>query len=63
VASSYRGLYVQRLNNGQISNVQVKTPEGKSNTLSFFDYQAREIQPSIDQLPDAATYFAKPDKL
>jgi hypothetical protein len=59
VASSYRGVYVQRHSNGQIYNVQVVAPGGSSYPVSFFDYQAREIEPPIDMLPDAEEYFAK----
>jgi len=59
VASSYRGVYVQRYSNGQIHNVEVVAPGGSSHPISFFDYQAREIQPPVDRLPDADEYFAK----
>jgi hypothetical protein len=59
VASSYRGVYVQRGSNGQIHNVQVVAPGGRSYPVTFFDYQAREIEPPVDRLPDAEEYFAK----
>ena len=59
VASSYSGLYVERYNNGQIHKVQVVAPGGHSIPLSLFDCQARDIQPSVDRLPDAEEYLAK----
>ena len=59
MTSSYRGVYVRRYSNGQIYNVQVATPQGNSSTFSLFDYQAREIYPPVDRLPDADEYFAK----
>jgi hypothetical protein len=59
LTSSYRGVYVRRYSNGQIHKVQVVSPGGGSITISLFDYQAREIQPSVDRLPDAEEYFAK----
>jgi hypothetical protein len=59
VKSSHRGVYVQRYSNGQIHNVQVSAPGGSSIPISFFDYQAREIEPPVDALPDAEEYFAK----
>jgi len=61
VTSSYRGVYVQRYRNGQIHKVQVATPDGCPIPLSLFDYQAREIEPPVDRLPDAQGYFAKLD--
>ncbi|MBV8405463.1 MAG: hypothetical protein JO203_14845 [Gammaproteobacteria bacterium] len=59
MARTYRGLYVQRLNNGQIYNIKVAMPGGSESTVSVFDYQAREIEPCIDRLPDAEEYFAR----
>lgn len=61
MASSYRGVYVKRYHNGQIQHVHVVMPgsTGISTPISVFDYQAREIQPPIDRLPDAEEYFAK----
>jgi hypothetical protein len=59
MANGYRGVYVQRYSNGQIHKVQVAEPGGHPIPLSLFDYQAREIQPSVDRLPDAEEYFAK----
>jgi hypothetical protein len=59
VTSRYRGIYGQRRSNGQIHNVQVAAPGGLSIPLSLFDYQAREIEPSVDRLPEAEDYLAK----
>jgi len=54
-------VYVKRYHNGQIQHVHVVMPgsTGISTPISVFDYQAREIQPPIDRLPDAEEYFAK----
>jgi len=59
--ANYRGVCVRRYSNGQIYNVQIATPQGNSSTVSLFDYHAMEIEPPIDQLPDAEEYFAKPN--
>ena len=55
----YRGVYVQRLNNGQIYSVQVVAPGLILMTLPPREYAARGIQPPMDKLPDAEEYFAK----
>ena len=55
--SSYTGLYVQRLSNGILHNVQVFDPFGNSIPLDPETYVARGIKPLIEQLPDEKTYF------
>jgi len=55
--SSYTGLYVQRLSNGDICGVQVIDTAGNENSLDPFLYQQRGIQPPIEQLPDLDDYF------
>jgi hypothetical protein len=49
--STYTGLYVQRLSDGTIFNVQVRDPRGNETGLIPQDYEARGILPPIDQLP------------
>lgn len=50
--SSYTGLYVQRLNNGEIHSVQVTDPFDNLLTLEPAVYIQRQINPPIAQLPD-----------
>lgn len=50
--SSYTGLFVQRLSNGEIHSVQVADPSGNSLPLQPANYIQRQINPPIDQLPD-----------
>lgn len=54
--SSYKGLYVQRLENGQVHSVQVEDTGGNSIPLDPNTYQERGISPPIDSLPDAQDY-------
>lgn len=56
MASSYTGLYVQRLNDGAIHNVQVVDAGGHSIPLNPNEYIARGVQPPIDQLSDLEDY-------
>jgi hypothetical protein len=57
--STYRGLYVQRLRNGRIYNVQVEMADSpRGITFSPEDYQARGIEPPLKELPNEAEYFA-----
>jgi len=56
MTSSYKGLYVQRLNNGKIYSVQVVDPGGNSISLEPDIYIQREVQPPIDELPDKDEY-------
>ena len=55
----YRGVYVQRLSNGQIYTVHVVAPGLVLMTFSPADYEASGIHPPMDKLPDAEEYFAK----
>lgn len=57
MASSYKGLYIQRDSNGQIHNVQVADPNGNSIPLNPDIYLERDVKPPIDSLPDAEEYF------
>jgi hypothetical protein len=50
MASSYTGLYVQRLSNGTIYSVKVKDPNGNEYSLDPVEYVKQGIQPPIDQL-------------
>lgn len=54
--SSYTGLFVQRLENGEIHNVQVEDTGGISIPLDPKTYMERGIKPPINQLPDAKDY-------
>lgn len=54
--SDYKGIYVQRLNDGSIFNVKVEDSAGTSLTLDPQDYINRGIQPDIKQLPDIDNY-------
>jgi hypothetical protein len=56
--SSYTGLYVQRLSNGEIDSVQVVDPLGSSLPLGPKTYIERQIKPPIEQLPDVDGYKA-----
>ena len=56
--SSYTGLYVQRLSNGEIASVQVDDPFGTSLPLEPQIYIKRQIKPPIEQLPDIDGYKA-----
>lgn len=49
--TDYTGLYVQRLSDGTIFNVQVTDPNGHEIGLTTEQYAQRQIQPPLDQLP------------
>ena len=54
--TSYTGIYVQTLENGQIVSVQVASSGGNQQPLSPDDYRNRGIQPPIDELPTLEDY-------
>ncbi len=56
MASSYRGLYVQRLSDGTIHSVQVVDAGGNSIPLDPDTYIQRGVEPPIDHLPDIYEY-------
>lgn len=56
--SSYTGLYVQRLSNGEIFSVQVADTGGNSLPLNPDDYVNRGIRPPIGELPDSGKYHS-----
>lgn len=56
MASSFKGLYVQRLGGGVIHSVQVVDLAGISLPLDPMAYVDRGIQPPIDSLPDVEQY-------
>jgi hypothetical protein len=56
MASSYKGLYVQRLSSGGIYSVQVVDSGGNAFPLEPAEYVSRGIQPPIDSLPDLEQY-------
>lgn len=58
MASSYRGLYVQRNSNGVIDSVQVVDTGGNSIPLPPDVYVDRGVKPPIDELPDLEDYKA-----
>ena len=57
MASSYKGLYVQRYSNGQIHNVQVADQNGYSIPLNPDVYLERDVKPPMESLPDVEEYF------
>ncbi len=56
--SSYTGLYVQRLESGEIHGVQVVDPFGNSLSLEPEIYIQRQINPPINTLPNIDDYKA-----
>jgi hypothetical protein len=58
MASSYRGIYVQRYADGIIHNVQVEAP-GTFTPMDPTTYVRRGIQPPMDSLPDVEDYLKK----
>ena len=56
MASSYKGLYVQRLSDGTIHSVQVVDTGGNSIPLNPDIYIQRGVEPPIEQLPDIDEY-------
>ncbi|RUO44513.1 hypothetical protein [Idiomarina aquatica] len=56
MASSYKGLYVQRFSDGIIHSVQVVDSGGNSIPLEPQTYIDRDVQPPIDELPDLEDY-------
>lgn len=56
MASSYKGLYVQRLTDGKVHSVQVVDTAGNSIPLDPEIYIERDVEPPIDQLPDIDQY-------
>ena len=59
MATSYKGIFVQKLTDGSIFAVQVEDPNGNSISLDPKSYTLRQIPPPIDQLPDQQEYQAK----
>lgn len=56
MASSYKGLYVQRASDGVIHSVQVVDSGGNSIPLDPQIYIDREVEPPINELPDLEQY-------
>ncbi|MEZ2293919.1 hypothetical protein [Variovorax sp. RCC_210] len=56
MTSSYTGLYVQRLENGDIHSVQVVDTGGNSIPLDPQVYVDRGVLPPIGTLPDQEDY-------
>jgi len=56
MASSYKGLYVQRSSDGAILSVQVVDTGGNSLPLDPQSYIDREVEPPIEELPDLESY-------
>tara|TARA_R100000306_G_C4348443_1_gene128852 strand:- start:114 stop:290 length:177 start_codon:yes stop_codon:yes gene_type:complete len=54
--SSYKGLYVQRLDDGTIDSVQVEDTAGISMPFDPDEYVRRGIKPDISCLPDIDDY-------
>lgn len=60
--SSYTGLYVQRLESGEIHGVQVVDHFGNSLSLEPEIYIQRQINPPINTLPNIDEYKAEISK-
>jgi hypothetical protein len=60
MSSSYTGLYVQRLEDGRIFNVQVVDTAGNGNAIEPDVYKQRGCKPPIEELPDLADYKPQP---
>lgn len=56
--SVYTGLYVQRLENGEVHSVQVKDISGNSQSLPKDQYIQKNIQPAIEELPSEDDYHS-----
>jgi hypothetical protein len=56
MSSSYKGLYVQRFEDGTIHGVQVVDTGGNSISIDPNTYIERGVKPPIDQLPDQENY-------
>ena len=54
--STYVGLYVQRLSDGTIYNVQVRDAAGIELPLTPEQYRASGIRPELESLPDVEAY-------
>ena len=57
--STYKGIFVQRLNDGTIYGVQVLEESGHEVTWKPGDYIERGIEPAIDSLPNQEDYEKK----
>ena len=56
MATSYKGLFAQKLPDGSVVAVQVEDPNGNSLSLDPDTYTKRGVLPPIDQLPDQNEY-------
>lgn len=54
--STTKGLYVQRLDNGEIHGVQVKDSAGNDRSVTPDVYVARGYEPPLESLPNIADY-------
>lgn len=59
MASSYTGLYIQRLSDETIHSVQIIDTAGNSMPLDPNIYTERDIRLSMEQLPDEKDYNSK----
>ena len=53
---NYKGLFIQKLSNGEIFSVQVQDTHGHDIAINTLDYIIRGIKPDIKLLPDERTY-------
>ncbi len=60
MTSSYRGLFVHKLSDGTITDVQVEDPAGTSLPLPLAEYLRRGILPPAQTLPDQHQYKPTP---
>lgn len=54
--TNYTGLYLHKLSDGTITDVQVVDPFGNDLPLSIEEYRRRGVQPPAESLPDQKSY-------
>jgi hypothetical protein len=52
MASSYRGIFAYKLEDGTIISVQCEDTAGNGNDVPIDIYRERDIQPPAESLPD-----------
>lgn len=60
MASSYRGLFAHKLDDGTIISVQCEDTAGNGNDVPIDVYRDRCIQPPAESLPDQYEYNSIP---
>lgn len=60
MASSYRGIFACKLQDGTIISVQCEDTAGNGIDVSIDDYRQRGIQPPAETLPDQHQFKSNP---